>query len=36
MHSTVPAQRVRELKETKKGVEMMCQEMDQIYSEGNG
>lgn len=34
MHSTVLAQRVRELKETKKGVEMMCQEMDQIYSEG--
>ena len=34
MKSKVLAQRVRELKETQKGVEVMCREMEQIYSEG--
>ena len=34
MHSGILAQRVRELKETQKGVESMCREMDQIYREG--
>lgn len=28
------ADRVHELKETQKGVEFMCREMEQIYSEG--
>ena len=28
------AERVRELKETPKGVEDMCREMDEIYNEG--
>lgn len=34
MHSKVLAERVFELKETQKGVELMCREMEQIYSEG--
>ena len=34
MHSKVLADRVHELKETQKGVEFMCREMEQIYSEG--
>ena len=34
MHSPVLAQRVYELKDTQKGVELMCHEMEKIYSEG--
>ena len=34
MFSKVLAERVRELKETPKGVEDMCREMDEIYNEG--
>ena len=34
MHSKILADRVYELKETQKGVESMCREMEQIYSEG--
>ena len=34
MHSPVLAKRVYELKETQKGVELMCHEMEKIYSEG--
>ncbi len=34
MHSTILADRVHELKETQKGVELMCREMEKIYSEG--
>ena len=34
MYSSILANRVRELKETPKGVEFMCKEMDQIYQEG--
>ena len=34
MHSKILADRVHELKETQKGVEFMCREMEQIYSEG--
>lgn len=38
MHSSVLAKRVHELKETPKGVELMCSEMEkicsEIYSEG--
>ena len=34
MNSKVLAERVRELKETQEGVEFMCREMEQIYSEG--
>ena len=34
MHSPVLAKRVHELKETQKGVELMCHEMEKIYSEG--
>lgn len=34
MHSKVLADRVYELKETQKGVELMCREMEEIYSEG--
>ena len=34
MHSQVLAKRVHELKETHKGVELMCHEMEKIYSEG--
>ena len=34
MYSKILANRVRELKETKKGVDIMCREMEQIYSEG--
>ena len=34
MYSRVLAERVRELKETQEGVNQMCREMDQIYSEG--
>ena len=34
MHSPVLAQRVHELKDTQKGVELMCHEMEKIYSEG--
>ena len=32
--SMILAERVRELKETPKGVEDMCREMDEIYNEG--
>ena len=34
MHSPVLAKRVHELKDTQKGVERMCHEMEKIYSEG--
>ena len=34
MHSTVLSERVRELKETQEGVDVMCREMEKIYSEG--
>lgn len=34
MHSKILDDRVHELKETQKGVEFMCREMEQIYSEG--
>lgn len=34
MHSPILAKRVYELKETQKGVELMCHEMEKIYSEG--
>ena len=34
MHNKILADRVYELKETQKGVEFMCREMEQIYSEG--
>ena len=34
MHSTVLSERVRELKETREGVDVMCREMEKIYSEG--
>ena len=34
MYSSVLADRVYELKETQKGVEFMCHELEQIYSEG--
>lgn len=34
MQSMILAERVRELKETSKGVEDMCREMDKIYNEG--
>ena len=31
MYSKILAERVRELKETEKGEEMMCKEMDEIF-----
>ena len=34
MYSSILANRVYELKETQEGVEFMCREMEQIYSEG--
>lgn len=34
MYSEILASRVRQLKETEKGVDFMCQEMDRIYEEG--
>ena len=34
IHSPVLAKRVHELKDTQKGVELMCHEMEKIYSEG--
>ena len=34
MYSRILAKRVYELKETQEGVESMCQEMEQIFSEG--
>ena len=34
MHSPILAKRVYELKETQKGVELMCHEMEKIHSEG--
>lgn len=34
MYSKILANRVRELKETQKGVEVMCNEIEEIYSEG--
>ena len=34
MHSPILAKRMYELKETQKGVELMCHEMEKIYSEG--
>ena len=34
MHSPILAKRMYELKETQKGVELMCHEMETIYSEG--
>ena len=34
MYSQVLAKRVRELKETREGVDSMCREMEQIYKEG--
>lgn len=34
MYNSVLADQVKELKYTQKGVERMCREMEQIYSEG--
>ena len=34
MYSKILAKRVYELKETRKGVESMCREMEEIYNEG--
>ena len=34
MHSDILANRVHELKETEKGVEEMCKDMEEIYGEG--
>ena len=34
MHSPILAKRVYEWKETQKGVELMCHEMEKIYNEG--
>ena len=34
MHSRILANRVHQLKETQKGVEIMCKEMDAIYRQG--
>ena len=34
MQKSVLSDRVRELKETERGIEHMCQEMDEIRSEG--
>ena len=34
MYSTVLSERVRELKETQEGVDVMCHEMEKIYSDG--
>ena len=34
MHSPILAKRMYELKETQKGVELMCHEMEKIYSAG--
>ena len=34
MHSPVVVKRLHELKDTQKGVELMCHEMEKIYSEG--
>lgn len=34
MYSKILAERVRELKETERGEEMMCKEMDEIFHEG--
>ena len=34
MYSKILADRVRELKETQKGVDIMCNELEEIYSEG--
>ena len=34
MYSKILADRVRELKETQKGVDIMCNELEKIYSEG--
>ena len=34
MHSPVLTKRVYELKETQKGVELMCHDMEKIYSDG--
>ena len=34
MYSEILAQRVSELKETEKGIESMCEEMEKIYKEG--
>ncbi|HIT06591.1 MAG TPA: PD-(D/E)XK nuclease family transposase [Candidatus Scybalocola faecipullorum] len=34
MYSEILAERMRELKETEKGVEHMCSEMDKLYNEG--
>ena len=34
MHSKILADRVWELKETEKGVEVMCRELKELYSEG--
>ena len=34
MHSPILAKRVYELKETQKGIKLMCHEMEKIYSEG--
>ena len=34
MYSEILANRVRELKETQEGVDIMCREMDKIYNDG--
>ena len=34
MHSPIVVKQVHELKDTQKGVELMCHEMEKIYSEG--
>ena len=33
MHSPVVVKQVHELKDTQKGIELMCHEMEKIYSE---
>ena len=34
MHSPVVVKQVHKLKDTQKGIELMCHEMEKIYSEG--
>lgn len=35
MYSDILSTRVRELKESEKGVKEMCKELEEIYNEGN-
>ena len=34
MHNPVVVKQVHKLKDTQKGIELMCHEMEKIYSEG--